>query len=99
GDDVVVSVVFPGGDEGSGVGGHGGGDEGGEVAAVAVGLWMVGRRVGESDIGDRIDRLALGSSREALILTGDEADWSVLWCEICNQKACSSDNSCCGTKC
>nr|GEV13011.1 hypothetical protein [Tanacetum cinerariifolium] len=34
GDVVMVSVVFLGGDEGSGVGGHGGGDEGGEVAAV-----------------------------------------------------------------
>nr|GEX60133.1 uncharacterized mitochondrial protein AtMg00810-like [Tanacetum cinerariifolium] len=28
----LVAVVFPGGDEGSGVGGHGGRDEGGEVA-------------------------------------------------------------------
>nr|GEZ23618.1 hypothetical protein [Tanacetum cinerariifolium] len=39
-----------------GVGGSWCGNSGGEVAAVAVGLWMVGRRVGASDIVDRIDR-------------------------------------------
>nr|GFB01922.1 hypothetical protein [Tanacetum cinerariifolium] len=39
-----------------GVGGSWCGNSGREVAAVAVGLWMVGRRVGASDIVDRIDR-------------------------------------------
>nr|GFB34019.1 hypothetical protein [Tanacetum cinerariifolium] len=39
-----------------GVGGSWCGNSGGEVAAVAVGLWMVGRRVGASGIVDRIDR-------------------------------------------
>nr|GFB93028.1 hypothetical protein [Tanacetum cinerariifolium] len=32
-------------------------DRGVVVAAVAVGLWMVGRRVGASDIVDRVDRV------------------------------------------
>nr|GFA49593.1 hypothetical protein [Tanacetum cinerariifolium] len=32
-------------------------DRGVVVAAVAVGLWMVGRRVGTSDIVDRVDRV------------------------------------------
>nr|GEZ33302.1 hypothetical protein [Tanacetum cinerariifolium] len=31
-------------------------------------------------------------------IIGEEADWSVLWCEGCNRKAWSSDSSCCGTK-
>nr|GEZ14817.1 hypothetical protein [Tanacetum cinerariifolium] len=32
-------------------------DRGVAVAAVAVGLWMVGRRMGASDIVDRVDRV------------------------------------------
>nr|GFA90057.1 hypothetical protein [Tanacetum cinerariifolium] len=32
-------------------------DRGVVVASVAVGLWMVGRRVGASDIVDRVDRV------------------------------------------
>nr|GFA96423.1 hypothetical protein [Tanacetum cinerariifolium] len=32
-------------------------DRGVVVTAVAVGLWMVGRRVGASDIVDRVDRV------------------------------------------
>nr|GEZ86876.1 hypothetical protein [Tanacetum cinerariifolium] len=50
----LVVVVFPGGDERSGVGGHGSGDEGGEVAAAVVEIRRRGGALKKAQEKDKI---------------------------------------------